>query len=157
VSAITEWIALSIAEARVKKRRDEMRPRLLQDTQLAGGRLIEDDEGVVEDYVECPACSMLSGGLGPGEIHVSAPFGIEAGEMALAPEIDMGKLDPDAMLWALANGVLKLALDGKALRVFDQSTDERARYFLPLVSKAIKPRSTGTLKVIPPAKVKELR
>ena len=77
--------------------------------------------------------------------------------MALEPEIDMGKLDPDAMLWALANGVFKLALDSKALRVFDQSTDERARYFLPLVSKAIKPRTTDTLRVMIPDKVKELR
>ena len=157
MSAITEWIALSIAEARVKKRRDALRARLLHDTQLAGGRLIEDDEGVIEDFVACPVCDTGGPDAVLGEIPIPAPFGIEAGEMALAPEIDMGKLDPDAMLWALANGVLKLALDGKALKVFDQSTDERARYFLPLVSQAIKPRSTDTLKLIPPAKVKELR
>jgi hypothetical protein len=158
VSAITEWIALSIAEARVKKARDALRPKLLQQAQLEGGRLIEDDEGVVSQCVECPVCAPEFDASGEeGSIHVPAPFGVEAGEMALAPEIDMGKLDPDAMLWALANGVFKLQLDSKALKVFDQSTDERARYFLPLVSKAIKPRATDVLRVLSPAKVKELR
>lgn len=157
MSAVTEWIALSIAESRVKKRRDALRPSLLQQTQLAGGRIIEDDEGVSGEWVQCPACVLSGDAKTVGEIDVPAPFGIEAGEMALAPEVDMAALDSDAMLWALANGVLKLQVDSQALRVFDQSTDERARYFLPLVSKAIKPRTTDTLRVIPPQKVKELR
>ena len=152
MSELTEYLAATIAETRAKKAREALRPKLLQQAQLEGGRLIEDVEGVALEYVPCAACFDT-----PGDIAVPSPFGVEAGEMALAPEIDMVKLDSDAMLWALANGVFKLQLDSAALKVFDQSTDERARYFLPLVSKAIKPRTTDTLKVIRPDKVKELR
>lgn len=164
MSELTEYLAATIAETRAKKAREALRPKLLQQAQLEGGRLIEDDEGVLGESVPCPACDDAPLSNTPfdsrtkdGVIHVSGPFGVEAGEMALAPEIDMAKLEPDAMLWALANGVFKLQLDNAALKVFDQSTDERARYFLPLVSKAIKPRTTDTLKVIRPDKVKELR
>lgn len=114
---------------------------------------------MLDELVPCPACAapIAVDGATQGLIEVTAPFGLEAGEMALAPEIDMAKLDSDAMLWALANGVFELQLDSAALKVFDQSTDERARYVLPLVSKAITPRTTDTLKVIRPDKVKELR
>lgn len=157
MSELTEYLAATIAEARAKKVREALRPKLLQQAQLDGVRLIEDDEGVLAEEVSCPACFRGEPEDVPGAIHVAAPFGVEAGEMALAPEIDMAKLEPDAMLWALANGVLKLQLDSSALKVFDQSTDERARYFLPLVSKAIKLRTTDTLKVMKPEKVKELR
>ena len=158
MSELTEYLAATIAEARAKKVREALRPKLLQRAQLEGGRLIEDDEGVMEDLVVCPAC-YFDGQFSRdfGTIEVPAPFGVEAGEMALAPEIDMAKLEPDAMLWALANGVFKLQLDSAALKVFDQSTDERARYFLPLVSKAIKPRTADVLRVLRPEKVKELR
>ncbi|MCC6156104.1 MAG: hypothetical protein IT367_20230 [Candidatus Hydrogenedentes bacterium] len=155
MSDITEFIAITIAEARIRKAREALRPRLLQRAQLEGGRLVEDNEGVMEELVDCPVCSGTDVNL--GAIPVPAPFGLEAGEMALAPDVDIAALDSDAMLWALANGVLKLQVDSAALRVFDQSTDERARYFLPLVSKAIKPRTTDTLKVMSPSKVKELR
>ena len=157
MSELTEYLAATIAETRAKKAREALRPKLLQRAQLSDGRLIEDDEGVVAEEVSCPACFRGDPEDVPGAIHISGPFGVEAGEMALSPEIDMVKLEPDAMLWALANGVFKLQLDSAALKVFDQSTDERARYFLPLVSKAIKPRTTDTLKVIRPDKVKELR
>ena len=164
MSELTEYLAATIAETRAKKAREALRPKLLQRAQLEGGRLIEDDEGVLGESVPCPACddaplsnTPFDSRIKDGSIHVPAPFGVEAGEMALAPEIDMAKLEPDAMLWALANGVFKLQLDSAALKVFDQSTDERARYFLPLVSKAITPRTADTLKVMKPEKVKELR
>ena len=155
MSELTEYLAATIAEARAKKAREALRPKLLQQAQLEGGRLIKDDEGVTAELQACPACA--ENGASTGMVLVEGPFGVEAGEMALAPEIDMAKLEPDAMLWALANGVFKLQLDSAALKVFDQSTDERARYFLPLVSKAITPRTADTLKVIRPDKVKELR
>lgn len=164
MSELTEYLAATIAETRAKKAREALRPKLLQRAQLEGGRLIEDDEGVLGESVPCPACddaplsnTPFDSRIKDGSIHVPAPFGVEAGEMALSPEIDMVKLEPDAMLWALANGVFKLQLDSAALKVFDQSTDERARYVLPLVSKAITPRTADTLKVIRPDKVKELR
>ena len=165
MSEITQYIAASIAAARAEQVRQRLRPKLLQACQLEeSGRLIEDDEGVLGESVPCPACddaplsnTPFDSRIKDGSIHVPAPFGLEAGEMALAPEIDMAKLEPDAMLWALANGVFKLQLDSAALKVFDQSTDEGARYFLPLVSKAIKPRTTDTLRTMRPDKVKELR
>lgn len=149
MSEISEYIAISIAEGRLKKAKDALRPKLLQEAQLSDdGRLIDDADGVVSDFVDCPACDDTKN-ASPGYIEVPAPFGLEAATMAQPSVIDLAKLKPDdVILWGIQHGVLKLSVDNKLFEAFSNDATPESAYMMGVIGQSLRARTTDVLRVI---------
>lgn len=164
MSDITTYIALSIAEGRIKKAKDALRPRMLQAAQLSDdGKLIEDEEGVSSELEDCPVCAasplFIEGEFHAGFVEVPAPFGLEAARMAQPSTVNLGKLLPqkDILLWAIEHGVFKLSVNNKAFVAFSEDATPESAYNMSVIDSCLTPQETDVLRVIQPSKVKELR
>lgn len=152
---LAEYIAITIAESRVRKAREKLRDKLLQQCQLEDdGRLVDMADGVSAAYIECPAC-MISVVDYAGHIEVSAPFGLEAGEMAQPPLVHLTKITDDVILWGVAHGVFKLSVDTKMFDSYAQQQGPEAAYMMGQIGGALTARTAPTLRVISPEKLKE--
>lgn len=154
---LASYIAITIAESRIKKAKDAARLRLLQACQLEDdSRLVDMADGVVSDFVECPACSDdVAEGWDGGVIEVPAPFGLEAGEMALPSVVNLTNITDDVLIWGVTHGVLKLSVDTKSFDSYAKENSDEAKYMMTKIGSALSPRSTAVLRVIAPAKLKE--
>lgn len=150
---IAEYIAITIAESRVRKAREKIRDRLLQACQLEDdGRLVDMADGAVADVVDCPACQMERN---PGRIEVTAPFGLEAGEMAQPSLVHLTKLTDDVIIWGVVHGVLKLSIDTKSFDAYAKDSSDEAKYMMTRIGEALTARTAPVLRVIPPEKLRE--
>lgn len=153
MSEISTYIAISIAEGRLKKAKDKLRDKLLQEAQLSDdGKLIDDADGVVADEVDCPVCVMERN---TGTIEVPAPFGLEAATMAQPSVIDLAKLKPDdVILWGIQHGVLKLSVDNKLFEAFSNDATPESAYMMGVIGSSLRARTTDVLRVLSPDKLK---
>lgn len=152
VSDVSTYIAISIAAGRVEKAREKMRDKLLQQVELEGGRIVEDDEGVVSEWVQCPAC--VVGDV--GEIEVPSPFGLEARERTTY-EVDIKGLPDEVLLWALRNRVYKVSLATNVFDVYSEDPSPESLYMMGIIGSQAHMRRvvTPTLNVLDPVKLKE--
>ena len=152
MSDLSEFIAATIAENRAKHAREKLRDKILQEAQLAGGRLIDDADGVVAEYEDCPVCC---GTETVGAIEIRAPFGVEASLMAKPRVVRWAQLEPDVLMWGIQTGVLKLGLDNKKYDVFAEDASPESAHNIGAITQALAPKDeTDVLKVIPSEKLK---
>lgn len=155
MSEVSEYIAISIAAGRVEKARAKMRDRLLQQVELEGGRIIEDDEGVLFEIEDCPACE--GGKVGAeGTIEVPAPFGLEARERTTY-EVDIRGMPDEVLLWALRNRVYKVSLATNVFDVYSEDPSPESLYNMGVIGSQAHMRRvvTPTLNVLDAQKLKE--
>ena len=154
---IARYVAVTIAASKVEEARKKLRPKLLQAAQLEGGRIVDYGDGVVADYVECPACTIHT----PEEdsssyIEVTYPVGLEATERQETRKVRLELLPDDVLLWAVKHGVLKVSLDNKVFDVYSNDPDAQSAYNCGVVYGSLaEPQTTPVLNVIPAAKLKE--
>ena len=153
---IPQYIAISIAESRLKKAKDALRPRLLQQAQLEGGRIIDDGDGVVADIVPCPACDRLeSSRIGTGNISVPYPAGLEAGEMAQPSIVKVAEIPDDVLVWAVRHGVLKVSVENKAFEVYSNDATPESAHNMGVVGRNLVASTTNVLRVLSVDKIKK--
>jgi hypothetical protein len=156
LSDITAYIAITIADSRIEKARKKLREKLLQQVQLEGGHIVEDDEGVLGEWVQCPACVLTGDANTVGEIEVRAPFGLEERQRATY-EVDIKAMQDDVLLWAIKHGLYKVTLDTKVFDVFAEDPSPESLYHMGIVGSPahLKRDYTSTLNVISADKLKE--
>lgn len=159
MSEVSQFIAISIAEGRIKKAREKLRDRLLQQAELSPERrIVEDDEGVETDILTCPACDALDhhDGRGGGYIEVPSPFGLEARERT-SYEVNIKGMPDDVLLWAIKNHVYKLSLNTKSFDVYSEDPSPESLYMMGIIGSQTHMRReiVPTLNVLNAAKLKE--
>ena len=155
MSDLSAYIAASIAENRAKHAREKLRDKVLQEAQLAGGRLIDDADGVVAEEVSCPACFRGEPDDMPGVIEIQAPFGVEAALMAKPRVLRWAQLDPAVLQWGLSTGVLKLGLDNKRYDIYAEDATAESAHNTRLITEALAPNDeTDVLRVLDTHKLK---
>lgn len=158
MSEISEYIAISIAEGRIKAARAKLRDRLMQQVELEGGRIVEDDEGVLGDEIECPVCyhEAEDRRTPVGYVNVPAPFGLEARERT-SYEVNIKGMPDDVLLWAIKNHVYNLSLNTKSFDVYSEDPTPESLYMMGIIGSPAHMRRepVATLNVLNAAKLKE--